>query len=200
MKILLVSGSSRANSQSLKVTKWLESQLQKLGADSEIIDLQSVNLPLVHEDIWDDIANLPVAKNIKKILESADGFVIVTPEWNGMAAPALKNLFSYLDYEVANKPAYLVAVSANRGGAYPIAEMRMNSAKNSFISYIPEHLIVRGVKDVMNDTEIDSGEGDDQYIKRRAIYGLKILLEYTKALGMVRESGVLDYEIYANGM
>jgi hypothetical protein len=38
----------------------------------------------------------------------------------------------------------IIAVSGGAGGgAYPVAELRMSSYKNSRICYLPEHLIVR---------------------------------------------------------
>lgn len=200
MKIVLVSGSSRAGSQSLKVAKWLQRQLENKKIETEIVDLQQANLPVQHEDIWEEIDTLPAAVALRETLESADGFVVLAPEWNGMVAPALRNMFVYVRHTMANKPAYLVSVSAYRGGAYPIAEMRMNSAKNSFVNYIPEHLIVRGAEDVMNDDAPSAEGGDDAYIRARALYGLDILIEYAKALKQVRESGVLDYQTYKNGM
>jgi azobenzene reductase len=200
MKIVLISGSSRAGSQSGKVARWLEAKLSGLGVETEILDLHQVALPLQHEDIWDEIENNETAKKVRATLEGANGFVVITPEWNGMSSPALKNLFVYVGHTMANKPAYLVSVSAYRGGAYPIAELRMNSAKNSFVNYIPEHLIIRGAEDFMNDSATDTGSKDDQYIKGRAVYGLKILVEYAKALDQVRGSGVIDYETYQNGM
>ena len=200
MKIVLISGSSRANSESLKVTKWLEHHLNERQVETEIVDLHTTVLPLQHEDIWSDIHDNPTAVSLRKTLDAADGFVVVTAEWNGMVPPALKNLFVYVKHSMANKPAYLVSVSAYRGGNYPIAELRMNSAKNSFVNYIPEHLVVRGAGDLMNDFDLKTGSDDDQYIKARAEYGLNILIEYTKALSQVRESGVLDYETYTNGM
>lgn len=200
MKIVLISGSSRAGSQSIKVTRWLEQHLKDLNVETEVLDLHKTALPLQHEEIWGEINTDPTAVKVREILDSADGFVVVSAEWNGMVPPSLKNLFVYVKHTMANKPAYLVAVSAYRGGAYPIAELRMNSAKNSFVNYIPEHLVIRGAEDFMNDLALDSGDKDDQYVKHRAMYGLKLLVEYTKALEQVRASGVIDYESYTNGM
>lgn len=200
MKIVLISGSSRANSQSLKVTKWLQKQLDNKHIETEVVDLQQIVLPIQHEEIWSEIDSLPAAVALRETLGSADGFVVVAPEWNGMVAPALRNLFVYVRHTMANKPAYLVGVSAYRGGTYPIAEMRMNSAKNSFVNYLPEHLVIRGAESFMNDNEASASDEDDAYIRARAIYGLNILEEYAKALKAVRDSGVFDYKTYTNGM
>jgi NAD(P)H-dependent FMN reductase len=200
MNFVIISGSSRAGAQSLKVAKWFESKLNNLEHQVSILDLHEVNLPLSHEEIWSEIDNDETAKSVRDQLDKADGFIIVTPEWNGMAGPALKNLFHYVKMTMAYKPTYLVAVSGYRGGAYPIAELRMNSAKNTYINYIPEHLIVRGADKLMNDLDENSGDEADQYVKKRGLYGLGILIEYSKALKLVRDSNVLDFDTYQNGM
>ena len=200
MNFVVISGSSRSGSQSLKVAKWFESKLKDLSHEATVLDLQEVNLPLAHEDIWSEIDNNEAAIAVREKLEQADGFVMVTPEWNGMAGPALKNLFHYVKMTMAYKPAYLVAVSGYRGGAYPIAELRMNSAKNTYINYIPEHLIVRGADDLMNDLDENSGDESDQYVKKRGLYGLGLLIEFSKALKEVRSSNALDFDTYNTGM
>ncbi len=45
----------------------------------------------------------------------------------------------------------IVAVSSGAGGAYPVAELRMSSYKNSRICYIPEQIIIRDVENVLNE-------------------------------------------------
>lgn len=199
MKIVVISGSSRGGANSLKVAKWLEKELQDKAVSTELINLQQVSLPLMHDDIWDDIANLSEANRVREILKSADGYVIVSPEWNGMAAPALKNLFVYVEKTMADKPALLTAVSATKyGGSFPIAELHMTSAKNTRIAYIPEYLVVRDADNMFNEAE--AFDDNDTYIRKRAQYALGVLISYTEALRHVRESGVADYKTYPNGM
>ena len=200
MKLVLISGSSRKDSQSLKITTWLDRQLKKLDIETEVVDLQQLALPVQHEEIWDEITSLPAAVELRETLESADGFVVVSPEWHGMASPALKNMFLYVNKTMAHKPALLTTVSAARGGAYPIAELRISSYKNSYLTYIPEQLVIRDVNGIFNSDEINEDENADQYMKKRAIHSLKLLVEYAKALQSVRQSGVPDYKTYPNGM
>ena len=200
MKIVLISGSSRADSQSLKITQWLQNQLKKQDIETEVVDLQKYALPLVHEDIWQDVAENKAAVALRSEFDSADGFVVVSPEWHGMAAPALKNMFVYVNKTMAHKPALLATVSAVPGGSYPIAELRMSSYKNSYLNYIPEQLVIRDVNGIFNSDEINEDENADQYMKKRAIHSLKLLVEHAKALQSVRQSGVPDYKTYPNGM
>jgi azobenzene reductase len=194
MKIVLVSGSSRKDSQSIKVANWLSEQLEKLEVETEIVDLYKHELPTNHEDIWSDVMGEP-AMSLQRIIEPADGYVVISAEWNGMAPPALKNFFCYVGKSMADKPSLIAAVSSTaHGGAYPISELRMSSYKNARILYLPEHIRIMNVNQVMN------GDTDNGDIEIRAAYSLKVLVEYARALKSVRKSGVTDYETYQNGM
>ena len=98
--------------------------------------------------------------------------------------------------EVGHKPGLLIAVSASRGGAYPIAQLRSFSSKNNYICWIPDHVIVRDVEDFLN--EINSGK--ENYTSQKLEYALTILLGYAAALVQVRNSGELDYQRFPYGM
>lgn len=93
-----------------------------------------------------------------------------------------------------------MSVSASRGGRYPIAELRMSSYKNTQLVYIPQHVIVDHVKEVLNDIALEADDKADRYIRNRIQYSLRILHEYMKALRQIRASDVLDLEAYPNGM
>lgn len=199
MKIVVISGSSRGGANSLKVANWYVQELEAKGIEVELLDLRHTELPLNHEDIWSDIANLPEAKQVRTALESADGYVVVSPEWNGMAAPALKNLFIYVEKTMADKPALLTSVSATQyGGSFPIGELHMTSAKNTRVVYIPEYIVVRDADNMFND--VQPANKNDEYIRKRAQYALGVLMAYAEALQQVRASGVADYKTYPNGM
>ena len=60
MKTTIISGSQRENSQSLKVSKYLNNQWQKNFGQSEIIELAKLNLPFWSstpdcESAWESI-------------------------------------------------------------------------------------------------------------------------------------------------
>ena len=109
MNIVLVAGSSQQASQSSKVAGFLAARLRALAlcAQPQVIDLGAAPLPLwPAEDVngaWADHS---------AVLREADALVVLSPEWHGMACPALKNLFVHAGYrELGHKPALLVGVS-----------------------------------------------------------------------------------------
>jgi len=70
----------------------------------------------------------------------------------------------------------------------------MSSYKNTFTNYLPEHLIVRDCENVFNSPN------DNEYLHKRAEYGLDLLVEFSKAFAQVRDSGKVDLENYPYGM
>lgn len=204
MKIGIISGSHRKDSQSLKVARAAQRRLldQQLCEETYIYDLGENPLPLWDESIW---ANDPGwQKRLEPIateLVSCDAFIVVSPEWHGMAPAGLKNFFLlWGNAEVAHKPALLVGVSASSGGAYPIAELRMSSYKNNRICYLPEHLIVRNVAKVLNAEPADNDSKAHDYISARLDYCLRMLSSYASAFQQIRSSGNVSLETYNFGM
>lgn len=196
LNILLVAGSSQPDSQSAKVAAFLAQRLQALQLSElpRVIDLGRAPLPLWpakdERGLWPEYAAL---------LREADALVVLTPEWHGMACPALKNLFVYAGYrELGHKPALLVGVSSGQGGSYPLSELRASSYKNCRICYLPEQLIVRQVEDVMNGPQ--SASTQDLRIRRRADWALQVLGEYARALGGMNARVEMEEPEFANGM
>lgn len=188
MRIGIISGSARQKSQTGRICRLLQDRLaQKHGhSQTKLFDLAQIHLPLWDEDrleeghpigiIWPDISTS---------LASCDGFIIASPEWAGMATPHLKNFLLHCDKgELAHKPALLVSVSAGTGGAYPVAELRMSGYKNSYIWWLPEHLILRSVAGLFHD----SRDKLNQSLLERIDHLLTLLLQCTKALKPVRKT------------
>lgn len=203
MKFSIINGSHRTNSQSGKVAAFLEKLLTDKALADEIyrFDLTANPLPLWDEGIWEgDPEWQNLLEPISRELDSSDAFIVISPEWHGMAPSGLKNFFlMWGKGELAHKPALIVTVSSGIGGTYPVAELRMSSYKNNRICYIPEHLIIRNVEQVLND-DGDNDEEADTYFRSRAEFCLRILREYGLALKQVRDTGLTFDPAFKNGM
>ena len=203
MKISIISGSHRNNSQSFKVANFIQKTLEKGIADKTwLLNLAGNPLPLWDETVWEGAEKwVERLAPIKKELLESDAFVIISPEWHGQVPAGLKNFFLLFSrMELGHKPALIVTVSSADGGAYPVAELRMSSYKNNRICYIPEQLVIRNVEQVLNDKAEDNNADADAYFRERTEWALNILAAYGKALKPLRESGVTDTEKFANGM
>ncbi|NIJ42972.1 NAD(P)H-dependent FMN reductase [Parvibaculum indicum] len=201
MKIAVISGSQRPNSQSLKVARYLEERVAGLceGSSVYLLELGTGPLPLWDQSMFTgDPSPLKEAwAPISAALTEADAIVVVTPEWHGMVPPALKNFLLMCSKELANKPGLIVSVSASLGGSYPVVELRTSGYKNNRICWIPDHVIIRNVSKMLNG---DPASEEEKTVVGRCDHALRILVEYGKALRAVRESGVADYDTYAFGM
>lgn len=206
MRIGIISGSHRPDSQSSKVGHHIQHTLEQQGLSDGtwLYDLGGNPLPLWEEGVWDQDNEKwqQLLDPLRQELHSCDGFVVISPEWHGMVPAGLKNflLMWTAGGELAHKPALIVTVSASVGGSYPVAELRMSGYKNNRICFLPEHLIVRNVGSVFNADSKDNDPRSQQYLDERLLYCLKLLREYALALRQVRESGKASLEVYGTGM
>ena len=199
MKISIISASHRTNSQSKRISNLLHNNLLDINSRLEIfyLDLADASLPLWSTDkkngigVWGETWN-SISDNFNK----SDGFVLVVPEYGGMATPAAKNFFLLCgNGELSHKPGLIVSVSSGNGGAYPIAELRSSSYKNTHIMWIPENIIIRNVE------EFNPGnhrENIPTWLDERINYVLKLLLAYASNMKPLRE--LINRKDFGNGM
>jgi NAD(P)H-dependent FMN reductase len=203
VKITIVSGSHRNPSQSEKVARHIEKTLQQEhGVETWLYTLADNPLPLWDQSLWENNPewNQRLAP-IREQLTASDAFVIISPEWHGQVPAGLKNFFLLFNrFELGHKPAMIIAVSSADGGSYPVAELRMSSYKNNRICYIPEHVIVRNVENVLNDNTEDNNQDADGYFRERISWSLGILKAYAEAMKPMRESVQVHHDKFGNGM
>ncbi|MDX1961137.1 MAG: NAD(P)H-dependent oxidoreductase [Leptospiraceae bacterium] len=198
MKLGIIIGSHRKNSESSRVGEYIS---QKFKADSfNIIDLGKLSLPIWDEEIikseeWKNEFWEPISEKLKE----CQGIIIITPEYNGMVSPALKNFFLFTKpIEIGHKPALIISVSSGNGGAYPISELRMSSYKNTRICYIPEHIIIRKVETCLK-SEAPENE-NDKFVREKIDFNIELLKVYSEAMLTIRSNPIIDYRKYPNGM
>ena len=152
MNLLIISASQRINSQSDKVAQYLAETTTGFNTINHI-ELCRKKLPL-----WDGEKSSKEQPSsdwsgINEQLKTADALILITPEWDGTASPLLKNFLMMCEGQVtSHKPALLISVSSGINGAYPIAELRMSAFKNNKLVAIPDHIIIRNVEEVLNNT------------------------------------------------
>ncbi len=127
--ILVILGSTRTVRAGEKVTSWLLPIAQKrTDATYELIDVRALNLPIFSnpkspktiEHAYEDPREQAwVAK-----VESADGFIIVTPEYNHGYPPALKNALDCVYAGWNNKPVAFVSYGGIAAGTRAVQQLR----------------------------------------------------------------------------
>lgn len=202
MKFVLVSGSQREASSTLKLSRIIRNHMESWpDTEASVLSLHDHPLPLWDESAWDASSDLAALwRSVGAPLDLCDALVILSPEWGGMAPSALKNFFLFCgSQQLGHKPALIVSVSSVAGGSYPVAELRMSSYKNNRICYLPEHVIIRNVEDFIR--EYDHPVSDAvKYLRKRLHYSLSLLQVYARAFRDIRSSGVIDYQSFPFGM
>lgn len=203
MSIAIVSGSHRPQSQSRRVADYLAQRLPQLAPEqpATVLDLAGNPLPLWEEAVWDKASAAAQFWQTQYAapLQAAAGFILISPEWAGMVPPGLKNFLLHMGHrEAAHKPALIVTVSASRGGTHPVNELRVSGYKNNKMVYLPEHLIIRNVADMLQGAQ-PAGK-DDEYLRQRIDYALGLLVAYAAALAPVREANRTADAAFPYGM
>ena len=200
MKYIIISGSTRRVGQSAKVARYLIKEIEgkQVSASVDFLDLAQEEIPPWNERFWEEENPYPEWTHWSGRLRAADALILVAPEWNGMVPPALSNLFLLLQDEVAHKPALIVSVSAGPNGSYPVAQLRSFAYKNHRLCFMPDHVIVRFVEQVLND-DVPEQE-DDRYIRDRIDYALAVLAVYVEAFRNIRSHPHIDLQRHPHGM
>jgi NAD(P)H-dependent FMN reductase len=127
MKIAVILGSTRPGRNGEAVAKWVyEIARKRTDAEFELIDLKDYNLPLLDEPVPPSMGQYskPHTKTWAAKIDSFDGFVFVTPEYNHGTSAALKNAIDFLYKEWNNKAAGFVSYGS-AGGARAVEHLRL---------------------------------------------------------------------------
>lgn len=129
LKIKVIVGSTRPNRFSEKPAQWIVDLARKrTDLDVEVLDLRDYPLPFFEEPLppglaKDGYTNPAVVKWREKVRE-ADGFIIVTPEYNHGYPAVLKNALDYVYYAWARKAVAFVSWGGV-GGARGVEQLRL---------------------------------------------------------------------------
>ena len=146
-------GSVRHNRQGIKVARWLESVVKGRGHNVEFIDPKETPLDFLDKMYKEFEGDAP--KNMEKIhnqLEKADGFFLVTPEYNHGTSGAMKNLLDHFQKEYIFKPAGIVSYSAGNFGGIRAAEQLRLIALELGMTPTPIALPISNVFETFSET------------------------------------------------
>ncbi len=120
LRIGIIIGSTRPGRVGDQVAHWVQEHASRVGdAQYEIVDLAEIGLPLLDEAVPASAgryANEHTHAWAEKV-DSFDGFVFVTPEYNHAPSPSLLNALSFVYREWNDKAAALVSYGATANGA-----------------------------------------------------------------------------------
>ena len=110
--IAIISPSVRRGRKSHRVALWFKSYIEENNlATTEILDLAEYRFPLFDERLKKQENPLPEAQEFAGKIRSADGVIIIAPEYNGGYPASLKNVIDLLTDEWRGKPVAISSVS-----------------------------------------------------------------------------------------
>lgn len=125
-KIGIIVGSTRANRFADKPTEWIAGIARAhTDLDFEVVDLRDYPMPFFDEATslaWAPAKN-PVALRWQEKVQSLDGFIVITAEYNHGPTAVLKNAFDYAFSEWNNKPIAFVGYGG-AGAARAVEQLR----------------------------------------------------------------------------
>lgn len=129
LKIQVILGSTREGRFGDKPAKWIFEELKKQeGIEAEFIDLRDWPLPFFDEPISPSYNKgnykNPLAKKWAEKVGQADGYIMVTPEYNHGYSAVLKNALDYVYYEWNKKPVAFVSYGGISGGTRAVQQLR----------------------------------------------------------------------------
>lgn len=179
MRLTIINGSPRKEAQSARVARYLAEQAVGFH-DIERIDL--ARNPIPFWDGEDEASKGEAWQSMVPRLGQSDAFILISPKWNGMASPLLKQWLMNADVPlVGHKPTLLVSVSSGIHGVYPIPELQ-GSNKNNKLLFIPAHLIVRSVGSVLHPQPESAQSERERSLRRRIDESLALLARYSELL------------------
>ena len=140
--ILVVSATTGNN---LNLAKKLNEELQSQGAETQLIDLESFELP-VYTPTGEKNGIPPKAKEITDLFSKASGYVFCAPEYNGSLPPILNNAIAWIsrsgdeNWRAAfNDKVAVVGTHSGSGGVH------VTNAMRSQLQYLGCHVLARPV-------------------------------------------------------
>jgi NAD(P)H-dependent FMN reductase len=177
--IPIILGSVRRGRQSSKPAKFILNRLRQTGTvETEILDLLEYNFPIMEERLR--LRDNPPSglTDFAGKIARADGFVIVTPEYNSGYPGVLKNCLDYFLPEFKRKPVGIISVSGGPfGGLSALGQLRIVLLAMGAIPIPVGFPVVK-----VQDSFTDDGEPTDPIYEKSAAVFIDELLWLVKSI------------------
>lgn len=162
MKFVVLAGSVRSDRQGIKAARYVVRSLSARGHDVTLVDPVELKLPLL-DRMYKEYARgtAPAAlEGLAALYRSADGFVVVSGEYNHSIPPALSNLLDHFLEEYFFRPSAIVCYSSGQFGgvraAMQLRAMLGELGMPSISSIFPIPSIAMALTDAGEPTDLKS--------------------------------------------
>ncbi|MGH6737209.1 MAG: NADPH-dependent FMN reductase [Methyloceanibacter sp.] len=187
----VILGSVRRDRQGIKAARYIIGKLKARHDAPVLVDPCEKELPLLDRMYKEHPKGEapPLLEELADLFRRADGFVIVTGEYNQSVPPALKNLLDHFLEEYFWRPSAIVAYSAGRfGGVRAAVALRTILAEMGMPS-VPSTLAIPTIGSALND----DGSVNEAWIDKAADRFLNEFVWYAEALKAQREAKGTPY-------
>lgn len=165
LDIAVIYGSARRDRQGIKAARFIVRKLEERDHAVSLIDSEEYDLPLLDLMYKEyEPGQAPNAMQaIADTLSAADGFVVVSGEYNHSVPAALKNLLDHFQREYLYKPSGIVTYSAGPfGGVRALVNLRAVLGELG-TSSIPSAFPISQIQSAFDD---EGHAVDEKYDKR----------------------------------
>jgi NAD(P)H-dependent FMN reductase len=178
-QIAIISPSVRKGRNSHRIALYFSNLIKEKNlAETEILDLLQYNFPLFNERLKYQESPSDESVEFAGKIRSADGVIIITPEYNGGYPASLKNVIDLLTDEWRKKPVAFVTVSdGNFAGTQVITSLQFSLWKLGALT-VPATMRLPNINTTFNEHGVPA---DKPGTDKRAMAFVNELLWYIKA-------------------
>src|SRR5262245_20038665 len=188
LDLLIIYGSVRRERHGIKAARYVLDVCRERGHTANLVDPAEVQLPLL-DRMYKEYPTGEAPEVLERLagqIKQADGFIVVSGEYNHSIPPALSNLLDHFLEEYFWRPSAIVCYSAGAfGGVRAAMQLRAMLCELGTPS-IPSLLPIPRVQDAFDE----HGRPRDDGLSRRAARFLGELEWYANALNAARVAGV----------
>lgn len=187
LKVAIIYGSVRHHRKGIRAARFMVRKCRERDYDTTLIDPMEHELPLLDKMYkeYDEGKAPETLQKLADIIKEADGYVIVSAEYNHSIPPALSNLLDHFLEEYFFKPSGIVCYSAGSfGGVRAAMQLRAMLAEMG-MSSIPSIMPVPKISQSFDE----EGNPEDEAYHKRANRFLDEFEWYAEALKAKRKEG-----------
>jgi NAD(P)H-dependent FMN reductase len=188
LKLPVLLGSMRRDRMGIRAARLVIRTLEERGHDASLVDAMELQLPLL-DRMYKEHPKGQAPENLEKLAalyRAADGFIIVSGEYNHGIQPAMKNLLDHFLEEYFWRPSGIVCYSQGSfGGVRAAMQLRMTLAELG-MSSVPSLMPIPSIQNVLSE---DGMPAHDWVAKSLARF-LNEFEWYARALKAERNKGV----------
>ena len=142
MNIVIISGSPRNNSLTVRVAQHLQTYLNEHYPqhNTELLDVRQHHLPPIQSP-FASVEQAPTEwQDLATTMFSADAFILVSPEYNGSYSSAMKNLLDH--FPKFSRRVFGIATASPGGMGGMRAAMQMQQMVAAFLGILSPHMLI----------------------------------------------------------